>query len=166
MSAKQSQGLTGLHVLAMLLLYFGAVIAINVAFAVAAVRTFPGEDERRSYTQGLHYNDTLATRRAQAAGGWQAEAQLGEGASGAQLVVVLLDRGDNPINDATVDGVLRRPPSQSGDRTLTFTPHGAGRYIAQLGALGAGSWDLRATARDQSGGSLDFEADLSWRSAH
>jgi len=128
------------------------------------VQTFPGEDERHSYTQGLHYNATLAERRAQAAVGWQAQAELGETASGAELAVTLRDRDGRPVEGATIEGVLRWPPSQSGDRALTFTPLGAGRYIADLGALGSGDWDLRAKAQNQSGQSLNFEADLSWRS--
>jgi len=162
MSVATRSGLRGGHVLAMLLLFFGVIIAINVAFAVAAVRTFPGEDERRSYTQGLHYNDTLAERRAQAASGWHAEAQLDESSAGARLVVHLRDRVGRPIDNAVVAGVLRWPPTEAGDRALTFVQDGAGRYGADIGDLASGRWDLRARAHDQNGHALDFEAELTW----
>lgn len=165
MTAKPFK-LSGLHVLASLLLFFAAIIAINVAFAVAAVRTFPGEDERRSYTQGLHYNDVLAERRAQAETGWRAYSALSENAGRAQLIVDLRDRDGRPIEGAALSGVLRWPPSESGDRALTFARQNDGRYVAQIGNLNAGRWDLRARAEGQSGSALDFEAELTWPSTH
>ncbi|GAM98179.1 type cbb3 cytochrome oxidase biogenesis protein CcoH [alpha proteobacterium U9-1i] len=148
--------------LAGLLLFFAAIIAINVAFAVAAVRTFPGEDERRSYTQGLHYNDVLAERRAQTELGWRARSELARTSSGARLIVHLADRAGAPIDDAAINAVLRWAPNESGDRSLRFTPIGAGAYAADLGALSAGRWELRARAEGLSGAALDFEAELTW----
>jgi nitrogen fixation protein FixH len=160
--SRASFELHGGHVLAGLLLFFAAIIAINVAFAVAAVRTFPGEDERRSYTQGLHYNDVLAERRMQADLGWRARSALALTPQGARLVVRLADRAGAPIDDATVSAVLRWPPNESGDRSLRFTPIGAGAYAAELGVLAPGRWDLRARAEDPQGRALDFEAELTW----
>lgn len=163
MTTTSSFTLRGGHVLAGLLLFFAAIIAINVAFAVAAVRTFPGEDERRSYTQGLHYNDVLAARREQAAIGWSARSELVRDDRGARLVVHLSDRAGAPIEAATVTGVLRWPPNESGDRQLIFIAEGEGAYAADLGALTPGRWDLRARAENNSG-ARDFEAELTWLS--
>lgn len=163
MTTTSSFALRGWHVLAGLLLFFAAIIAINVAFAVAAVRTFPGEDERRSYTQGLHYNDVLGARREQAAIGWSARSELARDDRGARLVVLLNDRTGAPIDGATVTGVLRWPPNESGDRQLTFSAEGEGVYAAELGVLTPGRWDLRARAENNSG-ARDFEAELTWLS--
>jgi nitrogen fixation protein FixH len=154
--------LDGRHVLGALLVFFAAVIAINVAFTIAAVRTFPGEDERRSYTQGLRYNDLLAERRAQAALGWRVRSYLAPAESGARIVVVLHDGKGLPLEGAAIDGVLRWPPAQSGDRTLAFKPLGEGRYGAEVGAITTGRWTLRARAHDGAGRALDFEAELTW----
>jgi nitrogen fixation protein FixH len=154
--------LKGAHVLGGLLLFFAAIIAINIAFAVAAVRTFPGEDERRSYIQGLRYNDVLAERRAQALTGWQAQSQLAYSETGVRLIVSLHDANGAAIERAAIDAVLRWPPNESGDRSLQFTHLGQGRYGAELGALRAGRWDLRARAQDEHGGTLNFEAELTW----
>ena len=85
----------GWHVLTALLAFFGAIIAVNIAFAVIAVRSFPGEDVRRSYVQGLQYNDTLAERRVQQALGWQASADLrhdGEEAVAAEVHATVRQR--------------------------------------------------------------------------
>ena len=164
MRAASSFTLRGAHVLSALLLFFAAIIAINVAFAVMAVRTFPGEDERRSYTQGLRYNDVLRERRVQAALGWRVRSQLSQGPDGARLLVRVEDRAGAPVDGATVSGVLRWAPSEAGDRALTFMAMGRGAYAAELGALASGRWDLRARAEDEGGQALDFEAELTWPS--
>ncbi len=152
----------GWHVLAALLGFFAIVIAVNVGFAVIAVRSFPGEDVRRSYLQGLAYNDTIAARRAQAALGWNASARIEGDAVAATIVVELRSRSDAPINSATVTGDLRWPTDARRDRALTFERIGDGRYRALAGALPQGRWQLRANAVDASGGALDFESELTW----
>lgn len=156
--------LSGGHVLTGLLLFFVAIIVINIAFAVVAVRSFPGEDERRSYTQGLRHNDLLAERRSQARLGWRARSAFEATPSGARLLLRLNDRAGAPIDGAAVSGVLRWPPQEARDRALNFIAQGNGFYAADLGALPPGRWDLRARAEDESGNTLDFEAELTWPS--
>jgi nitrogen fixation protein FixH len=166
MRGKREFNLRGAHVLVGLLLFLVAIVAVNVAFAVVAVRSFPGEDVGRSYLQGLAYNDTLAERRAQAMLGWQAAAALRRGGRGAVIEVRLLTREGAPLDGATVSGELRRATTARLDRQLSFRQVGAGRYAADLGALPGGRWLLRARAANASGGALDFEADLTWRPSH
>jgi nitrogen fixation protein FixH len=154
----------GVHVLLAMLLFFGAVIGVNVAFAVAAIGSFPGEDVRRSYLQGLAYNDTLAARRTQAAQGWRASAALRPSEEGALLEIILRDAAGAPIDGLAAEGALRWPSAERFDRALDFEPAGEGRYVARLGALHAGRWVLRAHAADPNRGALDFEAELTWPS--
>ena len=156
----------GWHVLAALLGFFAIVIAVNVGFAVIAVRSFPGEDVRRSYLQGLTYNDTIAARRAQAALGWGASTHIEGDAESATIVVDLRSRAGEPIHAAVVTGVLRWPADAKRDRSLAFENAGRGRYVASAGDLAPGRWQLRANAEDASGGALDFESELTWRTSH
>ena len=151
----------GWHVLSVILAFFATIIAVNVTFAVYAVQTFPGEDVRRSYLQGLQYNDTLAERRAQAARGWRASAGFGADADDAVLEVVLTTREAFAIEGATLSGNLEWPTTSQFDRELTFQSLGQGRYVARLGALNAGRWRLRAHAQ-QGAEALDFESELVW----
>lgn len=151
----------GWHVLAAMLAFFGTIIAVNVAFAVIAVRSFPGEDVRRSYLQGIQYNDILAERRAQAALGWRAEAALLAREGEPVLEVTLRQRNGEPIRAAALSGELQWPTQARLDHALTFTPLGDGRYAARLGALEPGRWRLRAHAQAETG-ALDFEAELTW----
>jgi nitrogen fixation protein FixH len=154
--------LRGYHVLWALLAFFAAIIVVNVSFAVIAVKSFPGEDVRRSYLQGLNYNETLAERRAQAALGWRADAALSGGADDVVVVIHVHTRDGAPLNDAALSGALRWPADARRDRELSFTRQGDGRYLARVGALPAGRWRLRARAADARGGARDFEAELTW----
>jgi len=154
----------GWHVLTALLAFFGAIIAVNIAFAVIAVRSFPGEDVRRSYVQGLQYNDTLAERRVQQALGWQASADLRHDGEEAVVEVIVRARGGAPVSDARVTGALQWPVHARRDHTLAFTSMGDGRYQARVGPLQPGRWRLRARAEAETG-ALDFEAELRWQAS-
>ncbi len=166
MSVQRAAGFTlrGWHVLVSLLMFFGVIIAVNVLFAFAAVGTFPGEDVPHSYLQGLDYNQTLAERRAQAASGWRAIAALRPSADGALLEVDLRTRDGAGLANARIDAQMRWPADARRDRSLTFLPLGGGRYVARLGVLAPGDWQVRAHAvRGRE--ALDFEADLTWPTA-
>jgi nitrogen fixation protein FixH len=141
------------------------VIAVNVTFAVFAVRSFPGEDVRRSYLQGLNYNATIAERRAQAALEWEVIAELSEQDGGASVDVVLRDAEGAPIDGLTAAGALRWPTDERLDHELVFEPRGRGRYVARVPDLMAGHWVLRARAERGDGQALDFEAELTWPSS-
>ena len=68
--------LKGWHVLLIMLAFFGVMFSGNGVFLFHAITSFPGEDVKKSYVQGLSFNDTLADRAAQAELGWLAEAGL------------------------------------------------------------------------------------------
>lgn len=153
--------LRGWHVLTAMLLFFGAIIAINVAFSVVAVRSFPGEDERRSYLQGLRYNETLAERAAQKALGWQAGMVMTPQGADAQVKVRFTDRNGKPVDGLTVEGVLRRPATTRDDIPLIFRAQGDGVYTATPGAIAAGGWNFHGAAtRDDA--RFELERRMTW----
>lgn len=164
-TARKPFTLRGVHVLMCMLAFFGTVIAVNITFAVIAVRSFPGEDVPRSYLQGVQYNQTLADRRAQAAIGWQARADFSETADGPRLEVRLNQRDGAAVDGGEVSGVLRWPADARRDIALSLEPQGDGLFVARVPGLTPGRWRLRAHARDQSGGALDFESELTWAKA-
>ena len=135
--------LTGWHVLAMLCGFFAVIFTVNFIFVSKAVSTFPGEDVRKSYVQGINYNDALAARAAQAELGWQAEmGVLGTGDT-RQLVVRLLDDQGAGLSSLDVVVTARRLATDDADTVLTLTPLGDGEYAADASGLGAGVWDMR-----------------------
>lgn len=152
----------GRHVLIAMLAFFAFVIGVNVAFTVIAVRSFPGEDERRSYLQGLRYNEVIAQRERERTLGWEAEA-IFVGERDAALMVTLVDGGGVPVQNATVTAVLRRPASAREDRAVTLIDVGGGRYKTSLGALAPGIWRVKAVVK-RGGDQLHFEWRLEWLS--
>ena len=171
---ENKQGLRGWHVLAMLVAFFGVIIAVNVIFMTLAIGTFPGEDERRSYVQGIHYNDKLDERRAQAELGWRVGAALGADRDGPYIEVVVRSHEDEPVYGLNVSGELRRPAESDSDKELQFVEAGEGRYVARLDELSNGAWRLRARAEDARSTTgeartgevraRDFERSFTWRS--
>jgi nitrogen fixation protein FixH len=152
----------GWHVLAGMIAFFGAVVAVNIAFAVVAIQSFPGEDVKQAYMRGLRYNDALSERRTQAELGWQVEAELRPTTQGASVEVTLSDAHGARIDGAAIAGTLRRPSDSRLDRAIAFIPRAGGIYAAEADGLALGRWQLRARATDPSGRVLDFDADLSW----
>jgi nitrogen fixation protein FixH len=155
--------LKGWHVLALLLAFFGAVLAVNVVFITKALHSYPGEYEPKSYAQGLKYNAILRDRDAQNALGWRAEAGLSPGANGAAAISIrLFDRAGAPIKGAHIEGVLRRPVDAHLDHALSFTEVSDGAYAAPAPPLAEGQWTLHARAR-ANGAHFDLQKTVIWR---
>ncbi len=152
--------ITGKHVLFALLSFFLVILAANMVFLNLAFRTFPGEKEKKSYLQGLNYNDRLASRAAQSALGWSAaieEAALTDGTM--RLAVVMKTMTGEPVNGLTMRGMLSRPADDADDQSIMFKPVGGGRYEATAPA-GPGAWNLDALAVNAVGDEFVFSSRL------
>jgi len=136
--------ITGWHVLAGMIMFFATIIAVNTVFISLAVRSFPGEVQRRSYVQGLEYNDVIAQRRAQAALGWTAAVNLADD----RVLIRVADAEDQPVIGLELTGALRHPANTDLDHALAFTEARPGVYSAPVEAVTAGNWTLHAEAVD------------------
>ena len=139
--------LTGKHALAIFVVFFAAIIAANVAFTFAAVKTFPGEEDQKPYFQGLHYNETLAERAQQESLGWRAvlvEAKRDHG--GASFLLRITDESGKPIDGLALDGEIRRTTHDSEDSSIEWSPAGEGAYRGVARKAGRGLWEFRALA--------------------
>ncbi|XBQ17065.1 MAG: FixH family protein [Oceanicaulis sp.] len=146
----------GWHVLAMMVAFFGVIFTVNTLFITLALGSFPGEQTRRSYMQGLQYNDVIAEREAQAALGWTAAANL----TAETVIVSVRDANANPVTNLQLEGALRRPADMDLDHALAFEEIRPGVYSAPVSGLLEGRYILEA----QSAGELPFvlESEL-WR---
>lgn len=163
-TASSAKSFTGRHVIYCLLGFFGVIIVVNAIFLTHALRTFPGESMKKSYLQGLHYNEVLADRAEQAALGWRAEiVGVNAGNGDGVIELRLLDEVDRPLRGLTVSGELRRLVHSRDDRNLTFTATNDGLYRASAGVLEVGVWSLIAQAEDDAGHVFDFTAKVEVR---
>lgn len=153
--AKQKE-LTGRHVLLMLLAFFGVMLAVNAYFTVAAVKTFRGEDVKRSYRQGLDYNQTLQQRAQQSELGWEVAANTNVLADGTVDIILDFKNIDNRgIGSLVITGQLSHRVDSRFDQNITFQPIGGGRYKARKKDL-EGPYILKALA-NQDNASFRFE---------
>lgn len=163
-TASAAKLFTGRHVIYCLLGFFGVIFSVNAIFLTYALQTFPGESMKKSYLQGLHYNEVLAERAEQAALGWRAEI-VGVNAGGEEGVIELrlLDEANRPLRGLTVNAELRRLVHSRDDRELVFVSTGEGLYRAPAGTLEAGVWSLIGHAEDGGGQAFDFTAKVEVR---
>ncbi|MEL6413928.1 MAG: FixH family protein [Pseudomonadota bacterium] len=147
--------LKGWHVLLIMLAFFGVMFSVNGVFLFHAITSFPGEDIKKSYVQGLSFNDTLANRAAQAELGWSAEAGLVDD----QLILRLQDAEKAPLSSQLVVAELRRLATNQEDRTISFQPRMSGEYVADTGRLAPGQWLLRINVFDADGETIKFHVE-------
>lgn len=133
---------TGRHMLAVVGLFFGTVIAVNAVMATAAVRTFPGLNARNGYVASQTYNLLLDDAAAQARRGWRAEVETADG----QLRLALRDRAGALLRGLTVTALAGRPANAAADRILLLRPVRDGYEAAE--GLAAGRWLLEIEARE------------------
>src|SRR3990167_8329849 len=116
---------TGRHMLLVVLLFFGTIIAVNIAMVVAATGTFPGLVVKNSYVASQHYNELLESARIQNEAGWQVELAAPDGV----ITFRLADRDGVARQRLQVTALAGRPSSTLEDRVIDLV-EGPGGYTA------------------------------------
>jgi nitrogen fixation protein FixH len=131
---------TGRHMLAIMLAFFGVIIAVNVTMATVAGMSWTGFVVRSSYVAGLEFDEKVAAARKQRALGWSAALSI----AGGEVALRLVDATGTavPLRSATL--TLRSPVSDARDRTIDLSAGVAALDIAD------GAWiaDVQAETRD------------------
>jgi nitrogen fixation protein FixH len=155
-SAPARRGLTGRHVLAIMVSFFALVFTVDGVFTYLALRSHPGQVSVTPYEDGLLYNRRIAQLDAQARLGWSAGAEAQPG----RVVLTYRDREDRPLGGLAVSARLERPATEAGRQVLKFVETAPGRYEAVVRV--AGAWDLTAAARNAHGEAFTAERRLTW----
>lgn len=124
---------TGRHMAAILIAFFGVIIAVNLTMATFATRTFGGTVVANSYVASQKYNGWLAAARAQEALGWASQVTLGDD----RRVRIAVTKGDQPLA-VEVEGFARHPLGREGEVPLRFMVEGEG--LVADAPLPAGRW--------------------------
>ncbi|MFN3943294.1 MAG: FixH family protein [Allosphingosinicella sp.] len=129
---------TGYHMWAVMIAFFGTIIAVNAVMATFATRTFGGKVVENSYVASQNFNAWLAAARAQEGLGWTVAARRD---AGGRVTVELAG-----AEGAVVHALAQHPVGRAPDVALRFTPLGGGRYVSQA-PLPAGRWNLHLLVR-------------------
>lgn len=137
---------TGRHMLAVMVAFFGVIIAVNLTLAWFANSSWSGLIVANGYVASQEFNRSEARVRAQALLGWQADLAH----TGTTFTVTMKAKDGVRLAGLKLEGTLRRPVTAKDDIVLAFTVAGSGAYSAPA-ILAKGQWDLELSARDPQG---------------
>lgn len=144
--------ITGRHVLAGMLVFFGIVIAVNVTFVHLALSSWTGLTDHHSYRTGISWNRTLESDAAQKALGWSTAIEsrhrdaAADGSRPFEMTVTIRDRDGKPVTGLSFAGEARHPVLEADDRTLAFSEVGGGVYKGTAALPSAADWELLLVA--------------------
>lgn len=124
---------SGRHMTAILLAFFGVVVAVNLTMAMVATRTFGGTVVENSYVASQKYNGWLEAARKQQQLGWTIEPRLDE----QRHVNVSIS-----VDGARISGFARHPLGREADVPLTF-----GDDLRSAQVLPPGRWAVHLLVR-------------------
>ncbi|MFN4143293.1 FixH family protein [Aestuariivirga sp.] len=143
-TAATEKQLTGWHVLAMLLAFFGVIIGVNGLMAYFANSTWSGLIVANGYVASQSFDKDLARAKAQDALGWNVGFTFGED----RIRLTFEDAGGAKIDGLSIAGNLERTVTDKEDQKLTFAAMGAGVYSAPA-RLSSGVWEVEVHAQGE-----------------
>ncbi|BAV63584.1 FixH family protein [Sphingobium cloacae] len=133
---------TGWHMAAILIAFFGVVIAVNMLMATMAIRSFGGTVVDNSYVASQKFNGWLEQARAQDRLGWKDDIAL---TKERHIRIALTGAADEPLTGSRIEALAQHPLGRAPDIALTF--HGAeGLYLSEQ-TLPSGRWQIRFDIR-------------------
>lgn len=126
---------TGYHITAILVAFFGLIIAVNLVMAHAATRTFGGLLAKNGYVASRDYNRWIAASEAQDQLGWTLESTVAEG-----HLVLRLKGVSNPRVRVAAEHPLGGTPPHAIEMALLSDGH-----YRSVGLIPAGRWKVRIT---------------------
>ncbi|MEO0062947.1 MAG: Integral rane protein linked to a cation pump-like protein [Pseudomonadota bacterium] len=141
-SAAVKRPFTGRHMTAILVAFFGVVIAVNVLMAHFATSTFGGIVVENSYVASQDFNRWLDEARTEKALGWTVH-------TGWRPDGKLAITATGPSAAATLTGMARHPLGRLPDVPLTFVADGKGTFVSDQ-KVPDGRWQLRLEMKDGS----------------
>ena len=136
---------TGWHMTAILVAFFGVVVAVNMTMATLAADTFGGTVVDNSYVASQRFNGWIAKGRAEARLGWRQTLSL---TPDRHVRLQLAGADGQPMRDARVDAAAHHPLGRVPPIPLIFRQRAPGAYEASR-SLPAGRWRIELTTRSR-----------------
>lgn len=142
---QQGKGFTGKHMLMVMVLFFGCIIAVNLVLVFFANKSWTGLIVKNSYVASQHFNSQVAAQKELEQSGWKGTLDYEAG-----RFTLTLNQRDASLSGLDVSGQLRRPVHEGEDRKLDFLEGPNGRYSATT-QLQPGKWKLEISAKGEDG---------------
>lgn len=136
MNQGSASRFTGRRMAAIMIAFFGVIIAVNLTMACLASSTFGGVTVRNSYVASQEFNRWLDEADAERALGWGATMERRPDGH------IRLTLSGVPNNLTAIEASVRHPLGREADRVLQFAAVGNGEFLSAT-ALPEGRWRLR-----------------------
>lgn len=142
---------TGRRATAIIMAFFGVIIAVNALMVTLAVKNFGGLVVGNSYVASQTFDEDIAAARSQAIRGWTLDLSAGSGAVALQA----RDRDGNALTGLGIALTFDRPTHERSTVSLELAESGPGIYSAGA-VLEPGRWIATVETADGQTRSLDF----------
>lgn len=146
---------TGWHFLAVIVAFFGVVIAVNVGLAVVAARSWTGIVVEDSYASGQDFNEKVQLAREQDALGWHSSLTYDAGI----VRLAITDASGAPLGASDVSASFTRQIGDADDQTVALRRQPDGSFAAPA-RLAPGNWRIVATAQTTPHGAYERRTDI------
>ncbi|MEO5708129.1 MAG: FixH family protein [Alteraurantiacibacter sp.] len=126
---------TGWHMFAVMVAFFGVVIAVNLTMMRLAMGSFGGVVVENSYVASQEFNGWLDAAKTQDQLGWSVTSMVQPDRS----VAILVTAAPEPL---AISATARHPLGRLPDLALTFRRVAPGRFVSTR-PLPEGRWTLR-----------------------
>jgi nitrogen fixation protein FixH len=140
--AAKSFTFTGRHMLAVMVAFFGIIIAVNFTMAYFATSTWSGLVVENTYVASQQFNGKTEAIRQMLATGINGELSVKRDGIRYRLTLP----GNTPVVADSVVAHFKRPVGEHQDFEQVLTPAGEGVYVASRKVL-AGSWIVEMKAQ-------------------
>jgi nitrogen fixation protein FixH len=131
---------TGYHMIAVITLFFGTIIAVNLTLAFYASSSWTGLVVKNTYIASQIFEDKKLEREKQRSLGWHSDVLYQDG----MLRLVISDGDGKGINAANVMAKIGRVTHENDDQLLTLLPNPTGGYFVKT-ELYSGVWNVDVT---------------------
>jgi nitrogen fixation protein FixH len=125
--AQKPREFTGKHMLAIILAFFGVIIAVNLTMATLANTSWTGLVVENTYVASQQFNKKAEEGRAQAALGWAGKLTIASG----EVRYSLTDADGKPVPLHGVKVLFRHPAYESEDKSVTLALATGQEFAAQ-----------------------------------
>jgi nitrogen fixation protein FixH len=150
---KPVRPLTGWHVLAMFVAFFGVIIAVNGTLAWKAISTFPGLEVDNGYIASQTFDADMAAQKAL---NWTFKHSYDAGAN--ELRLTFTDAAGKAVDLTTLNVLVGRTTESSDDMRPDFALKD-GVYTAPV-TLAKGKWMMMVEAGAAGGAAFRQRIDL------
>lgn len=143
-TGKVVRPLTGWHVLAMFVAFFGVIIAVNITMAWKAISTFPGLEVENGYVASQSFDAEMAAQKGLK---WTLKPKYDTGSNELRLAFTGADGA--PVTVGALSVLVGRTTEASDDITPVFAEVD-GVYVAPA-KLALGKWMMMVEAHAKDG---------------